>query len=211
MHPILDAWQHLALTSAPEPVLPDGCRDVILAIAPDGRPDLTLSALQHRAEAVRLAPGTRLAGFRLRPGVDVDLAGLRAELRRTDPSALPALIAGAARLDPRLDEAIGALAAAPSVAAAAAALGVGARGLERLFARAGQPAPGFWLRLARARRAGVAVLRDPAPLAALAQDAGYADQAHMTRDFTRWFGFAPGALRRDTGLGPLLDVPALAT
>jgi AraC-like DNA-binding protein len=41
----------------------------------------------------------------------------------------------------------------------------------------------------------VRALAGDVPLAALAADHGYADQAHMTRDLRRWFGASPSRLR----------------
>lgn len=50
----------------------------------------------------------------------------------------------------------------------------------------------------RARRAAAAARRpDPRPLAAIALDAGFADQAHMSRTLRRLYGRTPTALCRD--------------
>ncbi|HKQ18270.1 MAG TPA: helix-turn-helix domain-containing protein [Candidatus Eisenbacteria bacterium] len=52
----------------------------------------------------------------------------------------------------------------------------------------------------RFRRA-LLLLADPAtPLATVALDAGYADQAHLTRDFKARTGASPGVFRRSLGL-----------
>ncbi len=40
-----------------------------------------------------------------------------------------------------------------------------------------------------------ALLRDGAPLAAAAFDSGFYDQAHLTREFVRTYGFTPKAYR----------------
>ncbi|MGL4281853.1 MAG: helix-turn-helix domain-containing protein, partial [Albidovulum sp.] len=48
------------------------------------------------------------------------------------------------------------------------------------------------LRVARAR----ALIASGAPLSAAAAEAGFADQSHMTRIFTRQFGYPPAALAR---------------
>ena len=40
-----------------------------------------------------------------------------------------------------------------------------------------------------------ALLRDGAPLAAAAVDTGFYDQAHLTREFVRTYGFTPKAFR----------------
>ncbi|MNY79481.1 Helix-turn-helix domain protein [compost metagenome] len=44
----------------------------------------------------------------------------------------------------------------------------------------------------RASRAR-AFIRSGSPLAAVASEAGYADQSHMTRDFRRRYGLTPAA------------------
>lgn len=72
-----------------------------------------------------------------------------------------------------------------------------ARSLRRAFAREAGIAPKQWLRLHRLDR----VLRDRArsssgpSLAAVAQEHGYADQAHFTRDVTALTGVTPRRLR----------------
>ena len=55
--------------------------------------------------------------------------------------------------------------------------------------------PHQWLLRRRAERARV-LIRGGATLAAAANQAGFADQSHMTRAFVRQFGFTPGAWRR---------------
>ncbi len=57
-------------------------------------------------------------------------------------------------------------------------------------------APLFWLRLARVRRAAAQLRQAPA-LSELAHSEGFADQAHMTREFRRWLKVTPGQLRGD--------------
>jgi AraC-like DNA-binding protein len=49
----------------------------------------------------------------------------------------------------------------------------------------------------RAERARL-LIRGGATLAAAANQAGFADQSHMTRAFVRQFGFTPGAWRVTT-------------
>jgi AraC-like DNA-binding protein len=61
--------------------------------------------------------------------------------------------------------------------------------------------PHAWLLRRRVERARV-LIRAGATLATAAQQAGFADQSHMTRAFARQFGFTPGAWRRATGGGP---------
>jgi AraC family transcriptional regulator len=53
-----------------------------------------------------------------------------------------------------------------------------------------------YLRALRLVEAGRLVLRERQSLAGAALAAGFADQAHLTRCFSRHFGFSPGAVRR---------------
>ncbi len=84
------------------------------------------------------------------------------------------------------------------VATLARRMAVTARTLRRHFRADLGIAPKRWLVLNRIDK----VLRDPAlaredeTLAALAQDHGYADQAHFTREVARITGVTPGQLRR---------------
>ncbi|MFO6419324.1 helix-turn-helix domain-containing protein [Hylemonella sp. W303a] len=99
------------------------------------------------------------------------------------------------RLDPCVQEALHTLAHAHSVRHAVKALGVSQRGLERLTQQATARPPRFWLALARVRRA-VRDLGTARPLAEIAADHGYADQAHFSRECRRWLGQSPSMLRR---------------
>lgn len=88
--------------------------------------------------------------------------------------------------------------------ALASSMKVSPRTLRRHFAGKLGIAPKRWLRLKRID----AVLRDPAlldphvSLAMVAQDHGYADQAHMSRDVLRLTGVTPAQLRRRSISGP---------
>lgn len=90
-----------------------------------------------------------------------------------------------------------------SIASVVKQAGVSARTLQRLLRQKGLPAPDFWRRLGRARQAAC-LLRDSTNLTSIAYEAGYSDQAHMTRDFRRWFGLTPSQLRANSQC--LLDV-----
>lgn len=78
----------------------------------------------------------------------------------------------------------------PNVTTAARALGLSERSLERLLLGGTGRTPVYWKRLARLRRVARA-LSPEVPLAELAVDHGFADQAHMTREFRRWLGTTP--------------------
>lgn len=84
------------------------------------------------------------------------------------------------------------LAAAPSLAELATLAGVSRFQLLRRFAAAHGCTPHAWLLQQRAERAR-ALIRDGLSLAETAAACGFADQSHLTRIFTRQFGFTPGA------------------
>jgi AraC-like DNA-binding protein len=84
-----------------------------------------------------------------------------------------------------------------TVAALAERAGVAQRTLHRLLtARVGVSAK--WLIERRRLQTAAALLRDEPelPLAALAADLGFADQAHFTKRFQEITGFTPGQVRR---------------
>ncbi len=91
-----------------------------------------------------------------------------------------------------------------SVSLAARLAGISPRHLERLSeAWVGLP-PGQLVRLIRFQRALRSLRHRPAtPLARLALECGYADQAHLTREIRRYSGMTPSAVR--TGVGALTE------
>ena len=84
---------------------------------------------------------------------------------------------------------------------AADLVALGERQLRRRFERAVGYGPATLVRIQRFQRFLALAERDPgAGLARLAFDAGYADQAHLTRECQRLAGRSPAALLRD---GPM--------
>ena len=96
----------------------------------------------------------------------------------------------------RAREIIGDLATRPGmeVRHVAAEVGVHPVSLARRYRRHYRQSPAAAIRQARADRATGLIARG-ADLAALASDAGYADQSHMTRDFTTIYGLTPARYR----------------
>jgi AraC-like DNA-binding protein len=172
---------------------------------------------------VKLAAGSRLVGVRLRPGAAGAVLGLPAsELCDSSPDAADVLgreVAAALRealavaQDPhallrRAVELGGVREPDPLVAAAVRALGlprarvglvavelgVSARQLQRRISDAVGYGPKVLARVLRFRRLQAL---SPAPLAELALDAGYADQAHMTAEVTELAGVSPVRFLKD--------------
>lgn len=180
-------------------VQPDGCRDLIAVARLGGRCRWFVTELADAAYTVAGDGHDRYLGFRLLPGAQMDTARLLhavARLGPDDEAAARAALAEHSHCDANVTEALDTLRSAPRVTAAAHRLAVHPRTLERLLRAHTGRAPAYWLQLARVRHAA-RLLAQPLPLAAVAADAGYADQAHLTRACQRWFGHAPGALRAD--------------
>ena len=206
---VVCTWEQIAGVQRAQRVVPDACVDLIwtgervIVAGPDTGP-----------RRVTLGPGSRLVGVRLRPGVAGSVLGLPAsELRDVSPdavdvlgrdSAIALLGAGAdahavlvdavhrrhvREPDPLVAAAVAALGRPrATVGSVADDLGVSARHLQRRVGDAVGYGPKMLARVLRFRRLqGLA----PAPLAELALDAGYADQAHMTAEVTRLAGVSP--------------------
>ncbi|MFD8750443.1 helix-turn-helix domain-containing protein [Kitasatospora sp. NPDC059577] len=200
------------------PVLPDGCMDLLwtpgrlLVAGPDTRAFRPGPGLTGPWAGVRLRPGAApaLLGVPAHELRDrrVDLSDLRpgAEVRRlteridaaSDPAvALEALalrLAAASQPeDPQIRAVVAALAAGRSVAATAAAVGLGARRLHRRSLAAFGYGPKTLARILRMQRA-LALARSGVPLAETAARSGYADQAHLARDVRELAGMTVTAL-----------------
>lgn len=206
---LLDTWQDTPRTDRTAAIIPDGCRDLIMHSVPGMRPFWFISKLQDYTCAVPIKAGAIMTGFRLQPGVRIDEARLLASVQRralhlTD---IDHRISRFTFLSPAITEALECLASdIGSVAAAATQLGVSRRSLQRLLLHhTGRP-PVYWMMLARVRRSARAAL-GPQPLAEIAADHGYADQAHMSRDFKRWLGTTPTCLRHDPQRRDQLQAP----
>ncbi|MBN8294147.1 helix-turn-helix transcriptional regulator [Rhodobacter sp. NTK016B] len=197
-------WHHTALQDEVATVMPDGCRDVLVLSRPDEEPVVSLTDWDDGPRRVSIRAGTTLTGYRLRPGV------VMAEpLGALDAERLDQQIASALRVAGDSTDLITALAeAGEDVDALARQQGVSARTLQRHFAGLSLPPPRFWRLLGRARRAALA-LPGGGALSELALDHGYSDQAHMNREFLRWFGRTPGQLRSDPAALAELSQPGL--
>lgn len=209
---ILEAWSHVTPATSAETVYPDGCRDLIMTIDASGRADWHISDL-HTAP-LHFSVGERMTfhGLRLKPGVAIDEARLLADVyaRQPDAKAMVALVDEHCSHPQTIDEAIACLAESATIAQTARMLGVSLRTLQRLFGAHRLMPPEFWLLLARARRAA-AMMGASAPLAEVAAVAGYFDQAHMSREFTRWFQTTPGRVRSDDSLRTSITQLGLGT
>jgi AraC-like DNA-binding protein len=225
-HSLTCLW--VSVTPSEQPsvtdVLPDGCADLIWQSGHGGY----VAGPDTGPAPAPMPAGTIVVGARFRPGAGgpalglplaslrdqrVDLADCLPAFARRLPGDLPAehALELVTRLAERLvasgppDRAVlhGAtlLAGRSSVAGLGDTLGLSERQLRRRFDAAVGYGPKTLHRVLRFRQA-LARLTDTGPgadLAGLAAAAGYADQAHLTRETTRLAGRAPGALARTLG------------
>ncbi|WP_341368147.1 helix-turn-helix domain-containing protein [Yoonia sp. BS5-3] len=199
-------WEYIVASDEVVTILPGGCRDIIWAAEGGLQTQIRLTQWDDQPRQKRLKAGTTLVGYRLCPGVVLDSAHWADAT--VDPGILGDMINSAAD-DYGMAEVIDALTQAQAtVAQVAKQGGVTVRTLQRRFRQLSLPNPEYWRLLGRARRA-VQALPAGAPLAEIAHDSGYSDQAHMTRDFLRWFGQSPARLRRDHGLIAQVSQPGL--
>lgn len=210
--------------------VPDGCIELIRrhagrSIWRTPQPPLFVTGLALRPAALRFSGDARFTGIRLWPWGWHALGGARcadfaddwramaeesplAALLTGDGAELPGLIAAFAA---HQRSPIDAIRHVDSVAALACATSLSPRQLQRIFARETGMPPRSYLRLLRFRDAVAGVQGEESRLADTAAASGYADQAHMTREFHALAGLSPGAARRRT-TGPFVasrDEPTL--
>ena len=214
-------WEQRTAGATEQRVVPDACVDLIWS-----GERLIIAGPDTRARVVALAPGARVVGVRLRPGV----AGAVLELpipELLDVSPYAADVLGRDQADALLGElcALGTgedphavvLAAVesrlpagpdPLVRAAVVALDRPQARVAAVAAELGLSARQLQRRVGDAVGYGpkmlARVLRfrrlqalPPAPLVSLALDAGYADQAHMTAEVTDLAGIPPVRFLKD--------------
>jgi AraC-like DNA-binding protein len=201
-------WTRVVGGGATEPVIPDACVDVI--VVGDEAPHIAGPA--DRTVWVALPAGTMLHGIRFRPGAARDI--LRTDLDELRNAHVElAAVARAPLIDPRAPrtsleqwtrtrlarsrgdtsaiEAARALIGATTIDDVADELGWGARRLHRRITAACGYSPKILHRVLRLQRALRIAHAGERSLASLAAAAGYADQAHMTREFTALTGLPP--------------------
>jgi AraC family transcriptional regulator len=174
------------------------------------QPDPVAVALPARASATLLAPrhlrhpGLALLGQRMAAemaasddlsplaleGLALELLATVARLRDLRPgSAPPWLNTAEAMLRERFRSRI-------SCAEVAAGVGVHPTHLARVFRQHYRSSIGGYVRTLRMQWAGRELMATARPIAAIAADAGFADQSHFTRRFRDATGLTPAAWRR---------------
>ncbi len=214
---VLETWTFTAHTSASSIVLPDGCRDLILHQRNAQAPTCFVSDLSQSAYVVASDAGSSFVGYRFKVGAVFDQSALLkavVSLRHFDHDSVLPCIADLVRVNDHTTQALSSLAQRSTVAAAASTCGLSVRSFERMVQQLTHRTPSYWKALARIRAAAAFVARislhqcplAPSTLAKgvalsdIAADYGFADQAHMSREFRRWFGVTPGQFRANTAL-----------
>ena len=188
-------WEYLVTADESVVVQPDGCRDLILVSRQDEPDTVRMTDWDSQPHPVHLQAGTKMVGYRLSPGTTIASTVLTNEKLSTD--TLEDMIQSEAIGNSEIFDLIDALARSNStVEQVARQSGRTARTLQRQFRDLSLPSPDFWRLLGRARRA-VTALPCRVPLAEIAHEYGYCDQAHLTRELVRWFGRSPSRLRQD--------------
>jgi AraC-like DNA-binding protein len=196
-------------------ILPDGCLDVIW----DGR-RLFVAGPDRRVRWHPSVPGTRFVGLRFSGGVGPQLVGTPADHLRdrtvdladlwsqrkarilaeqvaADPDRALASWARSAAAESPLDSfggrVVAALRAGLPPGEVADQLGIGSRQLHRRSLPAFGYGPRHLARVLRFQRAVDSASRG-VPLAEVASHCGYADQAHLSREFRDLAGVTPRQL-----------------
>lgn len=202
---------------------PDGCVELIRRL--DGRswwdgeqPERFVTGLAEAPIEFAMSGDAAFAGIRMWPWTWAMLGGPAAPAfagrwMPLDPTnAAHAVLDDPAALGPRLAAAIAERDAGPiaraipdaaSVADIVAASGQSHRTLQRWFAAIIGLPPRRYVRLARFRAALIDLADPPATLAEHASATGFADQAHMARDFRSLAGVPPREVRK-RAVGPFL-------
>lgn len=188
-------WEYQPSSTERSLVFPDGCRDILVFHSQGKRYRIVQTDLDFAPRTVSHRSSTAITGYRLRPGMAVTDNALAAiHAGEADPEQI---LASEPHLQPGLEPVIAALSdVSETFTCVIKNSGASARTLQRQFSRQGLPAPEYWRLLGRARRAAQ-LLSYPHRLAEIAADCSYSDQAHMTREFKRWFGLTPAKLRQD--------------
>jgi AraC-like DNA-binding protein len=188
---------------------PDGCVEIIRRLAGRSRwerdqPAAFAVGLIERPQGFAITGDSRFAGLRLWPWAWPLVSDIPLETvwGRWVPFAPPDDVERRLEAAPELAAIGRAIVAAHSVEAMSAATGMSPRTLQRWFARHVGLPPRRYLRLLRFQKAFEEVPGADS-LAGHAAAQGFADQAHMAREFRQMAG-VPAKQARRTARGPFL-------
>ena len=194
---LLATWDYSTDLDSTALIIPDGCQDLIIRMMDGQCPDWFVSSLYDHAQLESIQAGSLMTGFRFKAGVRVQNELLLHSLKGNcfENDEIFNRIDDFTYLKCSVGEALDCLASeVRSVAHASTEIGVSQRTLQRLLMKETNRSPVYWFMLARARRAARSLV-EPIPLAEIADSCGYADQAHMSREFKHWFKVSPATIR----------------
>ncbi len=213
MYPIVCAWS-MRLSKGEYVVWPDGCRDLIVVVSRGRISRMLCTGLDAAVRRVVRTEETLFFGVRLAPGsafpwekapdtmrADLPLSrylssyGGDWSMETDGETALRRLVELTETLVSPVEEWVSDCLMEIGSGAPCRIASLSERTARRRLVQATGAPPKFWSALARARRAGLELVRSEAPQAQIAADCGFSDQAHMSREIRRWFGCAPGGLR----------------
>jgi len=174
-------------------VIPDGCRDLIVKTVGNEKTDWFVSPLFDTAESIQVEARCSYVGFRLSPGTGIRERELLTyiETKRLEAGEVKHIIGDFITFEYSVQEALEGLASElGTVKQVSVQLGVSVRTLQRLIFNKTNRTPGYWLQLARIRKAAKSLSHD-VNLADVAENYGFSDQSHMNREFQRWFRLTP--------------------
>jgi AraC-like DNA-binding protein len=199
---LLSTWNTSSSKKNSTIILPDGCRDLIMKIDEDEKPFWFISPLYDKTEVFSINPNSVFSGYRMKPGVIFSEKELIESIQGNNYNfdEISNRLNDYTSLNHSVEEALNCLASnMDSVKGTAKTLGVSSRTLQRLISKETARTPAYWILLARARRAA-RTLVESSSLADIAEMNGYADQAHMSREFKRWFALSPSLIRNNPNI-----------
>jgi len=199
---VLATWEVTVSTDDTSIIIPDGCQDLIMLSLAGSKPSWFVSPLFDKTHTVTLASGSTMLGFRIRPGTRINekkLLGSMSEYSY-ELDAINERLDTFTTYKKPVEEALHFLASdVRTVTQVAKKIGITPRTLQRLVMRETGKTPVYWMMLARARKAARG-LHSTIRLSELADFHSYADQAHMCREFKRWFNISPSLLRNSPNM-----------
>ena len=190
---LISVWEANFSIATSTIVIPDGCRDLIVKTVENEKPNWFVSPLFDRSESVQIEANSEWVGFRLSPGAKIRERELLTyiETKQLYVEEVKDFLDDFITTESSVKEALECLASElGSVKQISVQLGVSVRTLQRLVLNKTKRNPGYWLQLARIRKAARS-LSHSVCLADVAENYGFSDQSHMNREFQRWLGLTP--------------------
>ena len=183
-------WTYRVTKTDSTPIVPDGCRDLIIKYSPSKLPQFFISELMTNTQWINTFQDQKFYGLRLPPGRVIDWESLKKIKQPESPEDLIKLANECTFSVTSINESLDCLSESRSSSEAASNIGVSLRTLQRQVKKYTHQTPEFWRLLARSRKAAKMILSGRS-LADTAYHCFFADQAHMSREIKSWFGVTP--------------------